>query len=404
MRSPTQESSTDAKKHPPGQQYRSHRVAQFGYNFLAPHDEQVQLAEYAFILGCERARQIVCAETWLPYRRAGLLIDPNGNRSCFHQATHQVFSALQNPRLDNTGNVLWQPDKVLEAAITDGPLDRLPPQSEYVEPELLRTLLEPIVEEYADNLADYAGFSINHRHWGSCRLVGRPSFVEQPGRPAQVAAVILPPLRWLDRVLAIEDATSPPETLAHCRDLCTLTPAQYEYLDAQVEAVTALRKQHPEAADDDPMFWSPFISAESLAEARDHYDRELRTAERDLRNARRKSGRRVLGKAVLRNLDPWSFPGDERSAQLVDGVPEPNGPKRRRRKPVEREDLVDPCPEKYVGPPGWVAFMVEDARKFRRNNRRDLNRWRNARDFAVSFPYGTVRQRLHSNVLVRGVP
>ncbi len=406
MQTPSMPSTTSPKKHPPGQTYVSDRETQYRYNFLAPSPEQVEIAEYSFACACEFAGQIVHAETWLPTRRTGVLTCPDGNRSYFHQRCHQLFSFLNNPRIENVGNVTWKPDAVVDVPLCDGPprLRGSADPSGHVEPTLLDVMLLPVTEEYADNRAHYPGFCVDHRHWGSAVLVRRPESVEQNGRPDSAVYIALPTVDWLDRVLAVDDTDSPAPLVAHCRDLGTLTPAQYHYLQRQVARVTTLRKQHPELPDDHPMFWEPFISPGKLAEARAHYRTRLRDAERLLRNQRRKAGRRVLGKDLLQNLDPWSFPGDEHRAQMTNGVPPENTASRR------RPPLPDPCEERrfwrgqVLGPPEWVAFMVWDAERFEERHRRDLNRWRNGRDFAVEFPYGTIRARLHANVQIRGGP
>ncbi len=406
MHDPTMPSTTEPECHFPGETYVSERNTHYDYNFLTPTPMALRIAEYALAAACEEARQVLHVETWFPSMRRGIATCPNGNRSVFHHRLHMRFSALYNPHLDNVGNVIWKPDEVIDPVVSDGESPTLRDArtpSPHLEARVLAEILGPVTAQFADNRADYGGLCRDHRHWGTAELIERPPQAPK-GYRENAVLLCLPTIDWLDRVLAVEDHESSPELLAHCRERGALTPAQARYLDRAVATVIDLRRQYPEAADDDPMFWAPFISAAKLREAKEHYEGLTQAGERRLRFARRKNGPSVLGKDRLRNIDPWSFRGQERTAQLMDGVVTPAAPRTR---PSERPTKAESDGRrslKFIGPARWVARMLETARTFVRNHRNDLNAWRNGRDFAVSFPYGTVRQRLHSKAVIRDGP
>ncbi len=402
---PTFPSLHDPKEHYPGETYISRRRTQYDFNFLAPSAECVALAEYSFAVGCERGGQIVHVETWSPSRRDGILTCPNGNRSMFHHATHLTFSWVNNPLIDNVGNPTWKPGAVIEPKLSNGHTPTLAdsPIGSYMEKSVLEELARPVTSNFADRRDHYRHFHVGCEQWGTARLVPRPDFIID-NYPLDAVYVALPPVEWLDRVLAVEDTESSPDVLAFCDELGILTPAQSEYLEAALAEVTELRREHPDADDDHPMFWTPFVSAEKLAEAKRHYARRLAAEEASRRAERRKTGRRVLGRKVLENLDPWSFPGDERASQLRDGVPPSDSPRRRPPDRLGRLDYDAEAVQDFVGPRGWINRRREISKQFCRRHRSDLNSWRNGRNFGQTFPYGTVRQRIHANVIVRDGP
>ncbi len=406
MFDPTMPSIHNPKANFPGESYRSERHTLYDYNFLTPTPEALEAAAFAFAAACEEARQIVHVETWYPSLRRGLMSCPQGNRSVFHQRLHMRFARLHNRRIDNYGNALWKPGEVIDPPVSDGhspTLRAATTPSPTIEPELLQQLLGPVSAGFADNRAHYGGFGVDHRDWGTARLIRRPDFASKR-HPADAVLLSLPTLDWLDQVLAVEDTESSPALLALCGERGSLTPAQARYLDDAIAEVTELRRQRPDLPDDHPMFWSPFISSEKLNEARNHYARLLADAEARLRARRRKSGPRVLGTARLANIDPWSFRGQERTAQLEYGVCEPAAPRTSPPDRPTREESDGREPPKFVGPSHWVKRMLEAAKNFVARHRESLNAWRNGQDYAVSFPYGTIRQRLHANAVIRGGP
>ncbi len=403
---PTFDALNDVKDHYRGETYLSGRHTPYDFNFLRPTDESVSIAEYAFALGCEKGRQVVHVETWFPSFRRGLLSCPSGDRCVFHHWVHLTFSKLNNPLIGNVGHPTWKPDELIEPKLSDGFAPRLrtaSTPSPFIETTLLEELSSPASDHFADNRSDYAGFTVGVDDWGTARLVHRPAFAPE-GYPPDAVMLALPTLDWLDRLLAIEDTESSPELLDFCRTVGTLTPAQYEYLQHEVEQIIARRRLYPELPDHHPIFWRGLISPAKLAEAKAHYSAKLADTERRLRAKRRKSGPRVLGKRRLQNLDPWSHRGQERAPHAPYGVPPGGAPRPRPPERPEKGPSREDPPPRFIGPAKWVETMRSVGREFRRRHRRALNAWRNGRNFEISFPYGTVRARLQCNVVVRDGP